>query len=63
MSVGKEHLHRIHESLSSFEAAIKEREHPGLMRDKTGLQQEVDKARQRVVEVVLEVVAAERKRT
>lgn len=63
MSVGKEHLQKLHEALAGFEAAIKEREHPGLLRNKVALQQDVDNSRQRVVEVVVQIAAAERTRT
>lgn len=63
MSVGKEHLQKLHEALERFETAIKEREHPGLLRNKVALQQDVDNARQRVVEVVVQIAVAERART
>ena len=63
MSVGKEHLQKLHEALAHFEAAIKQREHPGLLRNKVSLQQDVDIARQRVVDIVVQVVVAERGRT
>lgn len=63
MSVGKEHLQKIHEALASFEAAVKQREHPGFLGNKVALQQDVDTARQRVVEVVVQVALAERTRT
>jgi hypothetical protein len=41
---------------------VKEREHPGLLRNKVALQQDVDTARQRVVEVVVQIAVAERAR-
>ena len=63
MSVGKEHLQKLHEALAGFEQALKQREHPGILRNKIALQQDVDTARQRVVEVVVQIVAAERIRT
>jgi hypothetical protein len=62
VSVGKEHLQKLHEALERFEAAVKEREHPGLLRNKVALQQDVDTARQRVVEVVVQIAVAERAR-
>ena len=63
MSVGKEHLQKLHEALAGFEQAITQREHPGILRNKVALQQDVDTTRQRVVEVVVQIVAAERTRT
>lgn len=60
MSVGKEYLHQLHEALAGFEGAIKQREHPGLFRSKIPLRQQVDNARQKVVDVVVQIVTAER---
>jgi len=60
MSVGKEYLHQLHEALAGFEEAIARREHPGLLRSKIPLRQQVDNARQKVVDVVVEIVTAER---
>ena len=62
MSVGKEYLRQIHEALAAFEAAIKEREHPEMLAHKVSLQQEVDTARQKVVEVVVEIITKDRLR-
>jgi hypothetical protein len=63
VSVGKEHLQKLHEALAGFETAVREREHPGLLRNKVALQQDVDNARQHVVEVVVQIAVAERART
>ena len=63
MSVGKEHLQKLHEALAHFEAAIKQREHPGFLGKQVSLQQDVDTARQRVVDVVVQIAVAERGRT
>jgi hypothetical protein len=63
VSVGKEHLQKLHEALATFETAVREREHPGLLRNKVALQQDVDNARQHVVEVVVQIAVAERTRT
>lgn len=63
MSVGKEHLQKLHEALATFETAVREREHPGLLRNKVALQQDVDNARQHVVEVVVQIAVVERSRT
>jgi hypothetical protein len=63
MSVGKEHLHQLHQALAGFEEAIKQREHPGMLGAKVSLQQDVDKARQKVVDAVLDIIAKERLRT
>ena len=62
MSVGKEHLQKLHEALAGFEGAIKHREHPGFLRNKVALQQDVDRARERVVDAVVQIVTAERSR-
>lgn len=62
MSVGKEYLRQIHDVLAVFEEAIKNREHPGFTGSKVSLQQDVDKARQRVVDVVVELVTKDRLR-
>ena len=63
MSVGKEHLQKLHEAMAQFEAAIKQREHRGFLSNKVSLQQDVDTARQRVVDVVVQIAVAERGRT
>lgn len=60
MSIGKEYLHQIHEALAGLEQAIKRREHPGLLGSKVPLQQEVDSARQKVVDVVVQIITQER---
>ena len=60
MSVGKEYLHQLHEALAGFEGSIKQREHPGWFRSTVPLQQEVDHARQRVVDTVVKIVTEER---
>ncbi len=57
MSKGKELLHNLHEALARFEKAIVQREHQKPFIDsKVSFQQEVDGARQRVVDQVLELV-------
>ncbi len=57
MSKGKELLHKLHEALATFEQAIVQREHKKPFIDsKVSFQQEVDGARQRVVDQVLELV-------
>ena len=62
MSVGKEYLRQIHEALAAFEESIKEREHPEMLAHKVSLQQEVDKARQKLIEVVVEIITKDRLR-
>ncbi len=54
MSKGQEFLHRLHEALGAFEKAVVQREHKKPFIDsKVTLQQDVDKARQRVVDEVV----------
>ncbi len=57
MTKGHELLHRLHESLSHFEAAVVRREHKKPFLDSAVvLQQAVDDARQHVVQTVIELV-------
>jgi hypothetical protein len=60
MSVGKEYLKQIHEALSAFEEAIVKRENRGMLEGKTTLQQDVDSARERVVDAVVAIVTKDR---
>jgi hypothetical protein len=60
MSVGKEYLKQIHEALAAFEDAIKKRENRGMLEGVTSLQQDVDNARERVVEAVVAIVTKDR---
>ena len=62
MSVGKEYLHRIQDALAEFEQVIKQKEHPGFTGSKVSLQQDVDKARQKVVDVVVDIITKDRMR-
>ena len=48
-------LRKLNEALNRFEEAITAREHRGMLRDKTPLQQEVDRARSHVVTTVVEI--------
>ncbi|HYR30728.1 MAG TPA: hypothetical protein VEO93_02320 [Gemmatimonadales bacterium] len=60
MSVGKEYLRRIHEALAEFEEAIKQHANPGVLGTSVAGQQTVDRARQKVVEVVVDIVTTDR---
>lgn len=60
MSVGKEYLRRIHEALAEFEEAIKQHANPGVLGTSVAAQQNVDRARQNVVEVVVDIVTKDR---
>jgi hypothetical protein len=60
MSVGKEYLRRIHEALAEFEEAIKQHANPGVLGTSVAGQQTVDRARQKVVEVVVDIVTKDR---
>jgi hypothetical protein len=59
-SIGKEYLKQLHAALAEFEEAVKQREKPGLLADRTALQQDADKARERVVQTVVEIVTKDR---
>ena len=60
MSVGKEYLRRIHEALAEFEEAVKQHANPGVLGTSVASQQNVDRARQNVVEVVVDIVTKDR---
>lgn len=60
MSKGMEDQLRIQEALGAFEAAIVRREHKQMLESKVPLQQEVDRARAKVLEVVAQVVTEQR---
>ena len=62
MGKGQEYVKRMQEALDGFEQAIVRRENRSLMETKVGLQQEVDRARDKVLEVVAKIVAEERLR-
>ncbi|HTR19666.1 MAG TPA: hypothetical protein VMH88_02335 [Gemmatimonadales bacterium] len=59
-SIGKEYLKQLHAALAEFEGAVKQRENPGLLADRTALHQNVDKARERLVQTVVEIVTKDR---
>jgi hypothetical protein len=60
MSKGKEYLKEIHAALRDFEAAVVEREKFKLMESKVTRQQDVDAAREKVVDAVVKIVTGER---
>ncbi len=60
MSLGKEYLQQIQGALYEFEESVVRRENRSLFRSKIPLQQDVDHARQRVVDAVVKIVTAER---
>lgn len=60
MGKGMEYQQRIQEALGVFEDAIVRRENKQLLESKVPLQQEVDRARSKVLEVVAKVVTEER---
>ena len=53
-SLGKEYLHRIQESLSNFEVAIIDREKFKPFESKVMRQQDVDSARSKIVNVIVD---------
>jgi hypothetical protein len=60
MSQGRVDLQLLQHTLSEFEQAIMHREHKRLLDSKTVLQQDVDQVRQKVVDLVVQLVTAER---
>lgn len=60
MPGGKEMMQQLQGALGKFEEAIKRREHANLLDSKVTMQQEVDHARERVVEVVVDLVRGAR---
>lgn len=63
MGKGQAMMLRLSDALTAFEAAVTRREHRRVLESKVPLQQEVDHARQRVVDVVVDLVrSAEKER-
>lgn len=62
MSKGLEHQQQIQEALAAFEEAIVRRENKAVLESKVPLQQEADRARARVLDVIARVVTEERLR-
>jgi len=63
MSKGREDLHRLTETLNAYEDAIVRREHKKMLESRIPLQQEVDRAHEAVVKVVVELVTEARMAT
>jgi hypothetical protein len=59
-SIGKEYLHSVNEALRNYEDAIMQREKFKPLESKVTRQQDVDHARQKVVDVLVGIVTAER---
>lgn len=55
MGKGHEFLHRLSETLMAFEQAVVKREHKRMLDSAVSLQQDVDEARQRVIEAAVEI--------
>jgi hypothetical protein len=61
MGRGQEYVQRVNQALENFEQAVVRREHKKpLLDSKVSLQQEVDRARDQLMEVIAKVVAEER---
>lgn len=60
MSKGLEYQQRIQEALAAFEEAIVRRENKKVLESKVPLQQEADRARAKVLDVIAKVVTEER---
>ncbi|UCG86698.1 MAG: hypothetical protein JSW71_22835 [Gemmatimonadota bacterium] len=56
MSKGQEYIQQVQKALSAFEDAIVHREHKKLLESSVSVQQDVDRARQKVVDTVVEIV-------
>ncbi|UCF41054.1 MAG: hypothetical protein JSW43_01575 [Gemmatimonadota bacterium] len=59
-SIGKEYLQKISERLRDYEDAVIKREKFKPLESKVTRQQDVDHARQKLVDTVVEIVTAER---
>ncbi len=59
-SIGKEYLARIHERLRNFEQAVMDREKFKPLESKIARQQEVDAARDKLIEIIVDIVTKER---
>ncbi|HEX9579658.1 MAG TPA: hypothetical protein VF970_01000 [Gemmatimonadales bacterium] len=62
MGKGQEYVQRVAEALDQFEQAVVRREHKKPLQGKVPLQQDVDRAREQLKEVIAKVVAEERLR-
>jgi hypothetical protein len=60
MGKGLEYQQRIREALEAFENAVVRRENKKMLESKVPLQQEVDRARTNLLEVVAKVVTEDR---
>jgi len=60
MGKGQEYVKRVSEALDEFERAVVRREHKKALESKVPLQQEVDRAREQLKQVIATVVAEER---
>lgn len=59
-SQGREYLVRIHEALRGFETAVVDREKFKPLESKVTRQQEVDSARQQLIDTIVDIVTKER---
>jgi hypothetical protein len=55
MGKGHEFLHRLNEALLTFEQAVVKREHKRMLDSAISLQQDVDEARQKVIQAAVEI--------
>ena len=60
MGEGHEYLKQVQDALRKFEEAVVQREKHKLLESKVARQQTVDHAREKVVEVVVKLVTAEK---
>ncbi len=60
MGKGMEYQQRIQEALAEFESAVVRRENKKVLESKVPLQQDVDRARARLLDVIAKVVTEQR---
>lgn len=60
MGLGHDYLTRIHEALRDFETAVCDREKFRPLESRVSRQQDVDHARQKLIETIVDIVTKER---
>jgi hypothetical protein len=60
MGQGREYLQRVNQAINEFEEAVVHRERKKLLESKVPLQQEANRARERLIKVVVDLVTEAR---
>jgi len=60
MGQGREYLQRVNQAINDFEEAVVHRENKKLLESKVPLQQEANRARERLIKVVVDLVTQAR---